>query len=72
MNFALNSTTFITLLLVAGLFVLLSWWSIRDAYSREFTSGNEKFFWLQVSVLIPFLGCLLYILIGRKRGRKKT
>lgn len=72
MDFALSSSDIITLLLVVAVFVLLSWWSIRDAYSRDFGSGNEKFFWLQVSVLIPFIGCLLYIFIGRKRGKKRS
>jgi hypothetical protein len=72
MDFALSSSDIITLLLVVAVFVFLSWWSIRDAYSRDFGSGNEKFFWLQVSVLIPFIGCLLYIFIGRKRGKKRS
>ncbi|MFW5487532.1 MAG: PLD nuclease N-terminal domain-containing protein [Desulfovibrio sp.] len=72
MNLSLSSSDIVTLLLVVALFVLLSWWSIRDAYSRDFGSGNEKFFWLQISVLIPFIGCLLYLFIGRKRGRKNT
>ena len=55
---------------ITGCFVLLSWWSIRDAMGREFGSSNEKLFWLQLAVLVPFLGGLAYVLFGRNRGKK--
>lgn len=50
-------------------FVFLSWWAIRDAFSRQFATTNEKIFWVQLSVLVPFLGGILYAVIGRKRGK---
>jgi hypothetical protein len=57
---------------VAGVtvFMLLSWWAIRDAFNKEFESTNEKVFWVQLAVLVPFLGGIVYILVGRKRGKK--
>ena len=51
-------------------FMLVSWWAIRDAFSRQFGSTNEKIFWVQLAVLVPFLGGILYFLFGKKRGKK--
>ena len=50
-------------------FLLLSWWAIRDAFSREFGSTNEKIFWVQLAVLVPFAGGIIYAVFGRKRGK---
>lgn len=50
-------------------FVFTSWWAIRDAFSRQFASTNEKLFWVQLAVLVPFLGGILYAVFGRKRGK---
>lgn len=66
----LNPSTLAMVVTVTAAFLLLSWWSIRDAFHREFGSTNEKFFWVQLSVLVPFLGGIVYLLVGRKRGRK--
>jgi hypothetical protein len=54
---------------VAG-FVALSWWAIQDAFRRDFASTNEKLFWIQLSVLVPFIGGLAYLFFGKKRGSK--
>lgn len=66
----LSPTTLAVIAALTGTFVLLSWWSIRDAFHREFDSTNEKVFWVQLAVLVPFLGGIVYILLGRKRGKK--
>ncbi|EPR42261.1 hypothetical protein dsx2_0188 [Desulfovibrio sp. X2] len=57
---------------VLALFVLMTWWAIRDAFARDFDSTNEKMFWVQICTIIPFLGVLAYVGIGRKRGRKAS
>lgn len=66
----LSPETLAIVVAVTALFLLLSWWSIRDAFRREFASTNEKIFWVQLSVLVPFLGGIVYFLVGSKRGKK--
>ena len=51
-----------------GLFMVLSFYAIWDAVHRDFETHIEKMMWVQVAALVPFLGGLAYILIGRKRG----
>ncbi len=66
----LPSFTWALILGVVGIFVLMTWWAIRDAFARDFGSSNEKMFWVQICTVVPFLGVLAYVIIGRKRGRK--
>ena len=58
------------LLGAVAVFAAISLWSIWDAFHRDFGSSNEKLAWIQLAVLVPFLGGLAYLLFGRKRGRK--
>jgi hypothetical protein len=53
-----------------GVFAIVSLLAIRDAFFRDFGSPQEKMFWVQLSVLVPILGGIVYFLFGRKRGRK--
>jgi hypothetical protein len=53
-----------------GLFVCISLYSIWDAFQREFRSTAEKMAWVELCVLVPFLGGVTYLLLGKKRGRK--
>jgi peptidoglycan/LPS O-acetylase OafA/YrhL len=53
-------------------FVCISFWAIWDAFHRDYDNPMEKFAWIQLSVLVPFLGGLIYAAIGRRRGRKRT
>lgn len=53
-----------------SLFILVSLYAIWDAFHREFASTAEKMAWIQLSVLVPFLGGVTYLLLGKKRGHK--
>ncbi len=55
---------------VVGLFLLITWWAIWDAFKREFTTTVEKMVWVQLAVMIPFLGGLTYLFFGKRRGKK--
>ena len=56
---------------VVGVFVAMTFYAILDAFNRDFNgSSNEKFGWLQLIILLPFLGVIGYFVFGRKRGRK--
>lgn len=69
-GFTLPSGTWAMLIGVVGVFVLMTWWAIHDALARDFDSSNEKMFWVQICTVVPFLGVLAYVIIGRKRGRR--
>ena len=64
----LTNQQWILLLGGIGLFIALSFYAIWDAVHREFESPIERLMWVQVAALVPFLGGVAYILIGRKRG----
>lgn len=60
----------IAILGAVGLFAAISLFAIWDAFHRDFGSSNAKFGWIQLVVMVPFLGGLAYLFFGRKRGRK--
>ena len=66
----LSAAQWAVLLGAVGLFAAASLAAIWDAFRREFNSVNEKVAWIQLAVLVPFLGGLAYFVFGRKRGRK--
>jgi phospholipase D-like protein len=48
-----------------GLGVLVLWlWTLVDILRSEFT-GNNKLIWLVAVILVPVIGVILYLLIGR-------
>lgn len=55
---------------VVGLFLLITWWAIWDAFRRTFRTTGEKMAWIQLAVLVPFLGGLTYLVFGKNRGTK--
>lgn len=62
--------TWIIILGSVGLFAALTLFAIWDAFNREFPSNMEKVGWIQLSIFIPFFGCLAYFLLGKNRGKK--
>lgn len=67
---ALAPSQWIAILGGVGLFLVISLYAIWDAFHRDFGSSNAKFGWIQLAVMVPFLGGLAYLIFGRKRGRK--
>ena len=63
MNFAL------TIVGLGLLFLVLTWWAIFHIASRDFGSSQRKTVWGLVT-LVPFVGVLLYIIWGRKQGKR--
>lgn len=58
------------IVLTAVLFYLLTCWSIFDIARKNFGGIEKKAAWAFVA-LVPFLGPLVYIGFGRRRGQKK-
>ncbi len=46
-------------------------WAIVDAARREFPSLGEKGLWVMVAA-VPFVGFVVYLLLGFRRGAKPT
>lgn len=45
-------------------------WAIYHAFYRVFPSNAERMIWICLAIFVPVLGGLLYLFIGRRRGRK--
>ena len=43
-------------------------WALIDVIRRNFPNQNDKILWIVLIILIGFLGPILYLIIGRKKG----
>lgn len=59
-----------TFLLVTLPFFLLTVWALVDVSVKTFPSTGEKAAWWIVA-LVPFIGWLVYLVIGFRRGAKR-
>lgn len=57
----------ILLLLVLPLFLLFPILAIVSVVRNEFPNNNDKLVWILLIIFLPFLGSLLYFLIGRPK-----
>jgi len=63
--------TKILIIISIGLFfLLLTWWAIFDIAYKDFGSFEKKVAWGFVAI-IPFLGCVLYLIFGYRQGKKE-
>jgi len=62
----------ITVISVIGLiFLLITWAALIDIVLKDFSSMPVKVIWGFI-VLIPFIGCLVYLLFGYRKGKRRT
>lgn len=52
-------------------FFLLTLWALVNVSVKRFPSTGEKVFWWFVA-LVPFVGWLIYLAIGFRRGVKQA
>lgn len=61
--------------LVALLFLILPLiiiaWALIDVLRSDFQNDTNKIIWVLVILFVPFLGSILYFLIGRKQKALK-
>ncbi len=69
---ALTVNQWIIIVVAVAVCFSFSAWTILDAWKRDFASTNEKVLWIQICTFIPILGSLAYVVIGKKRGRKRV
>lgn len=61
---------FLLLFVVAGFFIL--WlWALVDIIISKFQEDLMQILWLLIVFFLPFVGVLLYLLIGRSMKRTK-
>ena len=61
--------TIYAILGICTLFILLTLWAILDAARRDFGAMEKKAAWIFISA-IPFIGFIIYLIFGLKRGKK--
>lgn len=63
-----------------GIFMILFWvlfvgvgaviwiWALIDVIRRQFTNQNDKTLWLIIVILLGWIGGIVYLIVGRKKG----
>jgi hypothetical protein len=51
---------------IAGFVLFL--WALIDVIRRQFQNPNDKILWIVLIIFIGWIGPLLYLIIGRKKG----
>ncbi|MDM8524432.1 PLDc N-terminal domain-containing protein [Desulfococcaceae bacterium HSG8] len=61
----------IKITIAAGvLFFLITCWAIIDIAQKEFDKFEKKILWGFLVASVPFIGVIIYIIFGYKRGVK--
>ena len=50
-------------------FFMLTVWALVDVFQKDFGTTGRKAFWALVAA-VPFVGALIYLVLGFRRGRK--
>jgi len=58
-----------TFVLLCIPFLLLTVWALVDISIKDFNTLKEKAIWYVIA-LVPFIGWLVYLILGFRRGRK--
>ena len=57
------------LFMIVALIGFIFWvWMLIDCVRREFSGNNDKIIWIVVILLLGWLGALIYLIAGRKKG----
>jgi hypothetical protein len=67
----MDTGVILRILLLVGVFILLflpTVWAIRDIAYRSFPTFKAKVIWFAVVTLLPPIGALVYIAVGRHRA----
>ena len=61
-----------TVFVIAGLtvpFMLLTLWAVVNAAQKDFGTLGKKALWMMVAA-VPFIGFIIYLLFGFRKGKK--
>ncbi|MDY6823141.1 MAG: PLD nuclease N-terminal domain-containing protein [Thermodesulfobacteriota bacterium] len=65
------TTTVIIIIATGGLSYLLTCWAIIDVALKDFGAIEKKAAW-GIVAFIPFIGWIIYFLMGRQKGVRQT
>ncbi len=65
----MDFNTIIIIISICIPFVLLTLWAIFDAAQRDFGAIEKKAVWILIAA-VPFVGFIVYLIFGMKRGEK--
>lgn len=68
--FDLPTAQLLLVLTLSVLPILPNLWAIWHSFHASFATEQEKMVWIAVSIFVPVLGGLAYLLWGRKRVRR--
>ncbi|MCL5407668.1 MAG: PLD nuclease N-terminal domain-containing protein [Patescibacteria group bacterium] len=54
--------------LFVGVGAVIWIWALVDVIRRQFTNSNDKTLWLIIVILLGWIGGIVYLLVGRKKG----
>jgi len=66
----IDGNELVTVLLIAGIPIIVWMWALIDVLRNDFKSGTSKTIWIIIVLLVPMFGSILYLLIGRSRRVK--
>lgn len=69
--FDLPASQLILILVLLTLPILPNLYAIWHSFHADFSTHQEKMVWIAVSVFVPVLGGLAYLIWGRKRVRRE-
>lgn len=55
-------------IIFVGIGFILWLWALIDCIRRQFSNPNDKILWLVLIILIGWIGPILYLIVGRKKG----
>lgn len=54
--------------LFVGVGAVIWIWALVDVIRRQFTNPNDKTLWLIIVILLGWIGGIIYLIVGRKKG----
>ncbi|KPJ64294.1 MAG: hypothetical protein AMJ45_06105 [Syntrophobacter sp. DG_60] len=69
---SLSSSQWALLIIILFLPMVPTFWAIIDVAKRETSAIYLKFFWFALVVLIPCIGGIFYLLLGRRSLAKRA
>ncbi|QTA85873.1 PLDc N-terminal domain-containing protein [Desulfonema magnum] len=64
------NTVTITIIGIGVLFFLMTCWAILDIAKKDFGKFEKKLLWGFVAASLPFIGVIIYIVFGYRKGQK--
>jgi uncharacterized membrane protein len=68
LNFLVGAVAWLLSHLIALAMIVLWIFCIWDCFTRRFRDPTHKWLWLAGIIVLPIVGCPLYLMLGREQG----